>query len=118
MDDESTPLEDSLSTFGELIAEGKVRHIAASNYAAPRLAAALELGRGGELPAYVALQPGYNLLDRTEYEGPLEELHTNAHEILGQILTQAMTPAEFTKFVADEFARWKPVAQQIGLKPN
>ena len=35
-----------------------------------------------------------------------------------QILTQAMTPAEFTKFVGDEFARWKPVAQQIGLKPN
>jgi len=35
-----------------------------------------------------------------------------------QILTQAMTPAEFTKFVADEYARWKPVAQQIGLKPN
>lgn len=35
-----------------------------------------------------------------------------------QVLTQAMTPAEFSKFVGDEFARWKPVAQQIGLKPN
>ena len=74
MDDEDTPLEDSLATFGELIAEGKVRHIAASNYTAPRLAAALAAARGGDLPAYVALQPGYNLLDRTEYEGPLEEL--------------------------------------------
>jgi tripartite-type tricarboxylate transporter receptor subunit TctC len=35
-----------------------------------------------------------------------------------QILTQAMTPAEFTKFVGDEYARWKPVAAQIGLKPK
>ncbi len=71
MDDEDTPIEDSLATFGELIAEGKVRHIAASNYTAPRLAAALELARGGELPAYVAVQPAYNLLDRDEFEGPL-----------------------------------------------
>ena len=35
-----------------------------------------------------------------------------------QILTQAMTPAEFTKFVGDEYARWKPVAAQIGQKPK
>ena len=74
MDDEDTPIEDSLATFGELIAEGKVRHIAASNYTAPRLAAALELARAGELPAYVAVQPAYNLLDRDEFEGPLQDL--------------------------------------------
>ncbi len=74
MDDEETPLEDSLAAFGDLIAEGKVRYIAASNYTAPRLAAALEAARGSDLPSYVALQPAYNLLDRTEYEGPLEAL--------------------------------------------
>ena len=38
MDDTATPLADTLGAFGELIAEGKVRHIAASNYDAPRLA--------------------------------------------------------------------------------
>jgi tripartite-type tricarboxylate transporter receptor subunit TctC len=35
-----------------------------------------------------------------------------------QILTDPMTPEQFTSFVVGEFARWKPVAQQIGLKPN
>ena len=35
-----------------------------------------------------------------------------------QILTEPMTPDQFKKFVADEFARWKPVAEQIGLKTN
>jgi tripartite-type tricarboxylate transporter receptor subunit TctC len=35
-----------------------------------------------------------------------------------QILTEPMTPEQFGKFVADEYARWKPVAQQIGLKAN
>ena len=33
-----------------------------------------------------------------------------------QILTEPMTPAQFTKFVEDEYLRWKPVAQQIGLR--
>jgi tripartite-type tricarboxylate transporter receptor subunit TctC len=33
-----------------------------------------------------------------------------------QILTEPMPPAQFKKFVADEYARWKPVAEQIGLK--
>ena len=35
-----------------------------------------------------------------------------------QILTEPMTPADFTKFVEEEFLRWKPVAEQIGLKTN
>ncbi len=33
-----------------------------------------------------------------------------------QILTEPMTPDELSKFVADELARWKPLAVQIGLK--
>ncbi len=74
MDDTATPLADTLGAFGELIAEGKVRHIAASNYDAPRLAEALALARGGELPAYVAIQPNYNLVHREGYEGALAEL--------------------------------------------
>jgi aryl-alcohol dehydrogenase-like predicted oxidoreductase len=71
LDDDKTPLADSLAAFGGLIAEGKVRYIAASNYGAPRLAEALELARDGSLPAYVAIQPNYNLMHREEYEGPL-----------------------------------------------
>src|SRR6185295_6641490 len=37
-DDPDTPLAESLRAFDALVKEGKVRHIAASNYKAPRLA--------------------------------------------------------------------------------
>jgi aryl-alcohol dehydrogenase-like predicted oxidoreductase len=74
LDDDGTPLEESLSAFGELIGEGKVRAIAASNYGAPRLAEALSVAREHGLPAYVAVQPHYNLVFRCEYEGALAEL--------------------------------------------
>ena len=74
MDDDATPLDEALGAFGELIREGKVRHIAASNYTAPRLAQAPDLARGGDLPSYVAIQPHYNLMHREEYEGAPAEL--------------------------------------------
>ena len=50
MDDEDTPLDETLGAFGELVDAGKVRYIAASNFTAPRLAAALDLARTGRLP--------------------------------------------------------------------
>jgi aryl-alcohol dehydrogenase-like predicted oxidoreductase len=73
-DDSSTPLEETLGAFGKLIAEGKIRYAAASNYSATRLAEALELGRQPGLASYVALQPHYNLMERGEYEGELADL--------------------------------------------
>jgi aryl-alcohol dehydrogenase (NADP+) len=74
LDDEDTPLEDTLTAFGELIDEGKVRYIAASNYGAPRLAEALAMARANDLPPYVAVQPHYNLVHRVDYEGELADL--------------------------------------------
>jgi aryl-alcohol dehydrogenase-like predicted oxidoreductase len=73
-DDPNTPIEDSLAAFGALIADGKVRHVAASNYTAPRLAEALEIAERESLPRYVALQPHYSLVERSAYEGELSEL--------------------------------------------
>jgi aryl-alcohol dehydrogenase-like predicted oxidoreductase len=70
-DDPETTLQETLSTFQALIEEGKVRHVAASNYSAARLAAALELGEHDGMASYVALQPHYNLLERGQYEGEL-----------------------------------------------
>ena len=52
-----------------LVREGAVRHVAASNYTAPRLAEALRASDRGGLARYVALQPEYNLVSRDEYEG-------------------------------------------------
>jgi aryl-alcohol dehydrogenase (NADP+) len=73
-DDESVPLPETLGAFDALVREGKVRHIAASNYTAPRLAEALEVSKRDGLARYVALQPHYNLIHREEYEGPLADL--------------------------------------------
>lgn len=73
-DDAGTPLEETLAAFAELIAEGKVRAIGASNYTAPRLAEALNTSARLGLPRYESLQPLYNLMDRTAYEADLEPL--------------------------------------------
>jgi aryl-alcohol dehydrogenase-like predicted oxidoreductase len=74
LDDPDTPLEDSLRAFTSLVTEGKVRHIAASNYTAPRLAEALALSDREGFARYVALQPHYNLVHRHEYEGDLRDV--------------------------------------------
>src|SRR4051794_41015479 len=73
-DDEATPLEETLGTFADLIRQGKVRAIGASNYSAERLARALRVSRENGLPRYECLQPLYNLYDRAPFEealGPL-----------------------------------------------
>ncbi len=71
-DDESTPQEETLGAFAELIREGKVRAVGASNFTAERLESALEVSRKGKLPRYESLQPEYNLYDRAGYESALE----------------------------------------------
>ena len=73
-DDPDKPLEETLSAFGDLIKAGKVRVIGASNYSAPRLAEALRLARDEGLPRYETLQPWYNLHDRDQFEGELQDL--------------------------------------------
>jgi aryl-alcohol dehydrogenase-like predicted oxidoreductase len=71
-DDADTPLAETLQAFGELIAQGKVRAIGASNYSAARLTQALEVSRAEGLPRYESLQPHYNLYERSKFEGALE----------------------------------------------
>jgi aryl-alcohol dehydrogenase-like predicted oxidoreductase len=71
-DDESTPQAETLGAYAELIAEGKVRAIGASNFSAARLRSALEASRAHNLPRYQCLQPEYNLYDRAGYEAELE----------------------------------------------
>jgi len=73
-DDEATPLEETLTTYAALIKEGKVRAIGASNYAADRLALALDTSERLGLPRYESLQPLYNLVERAAYEDALEPL--------------------------------------------
>jgi aryl-alcohol dehydrogenase-like predicted oxidoreductase len=72
IDDPDTPLEETLAAYAELIKQGKVRAIGASNYKAERLRAALETSMKSGLPAYQTLQPNYSLIERAEYESNLE----------------------------------------------
>ncbi len=73
-DDPDTPLEETLRAFDALVQAGKVRHLAASNFTAERLAEALDVSEREGLARYVALQPQYNLVERDEFEGPLQDL--------------------------------------------
>jgi aryl-alcohol dehydrogenase-like predicted oxidoreductase len=73
-DDRDTPLEEALRGFDDLVRQGKVRYIGASNHVAWRLARALwESDRHGYV-RYECLQPKYNLVIRDEYERELEPL--------------------------------------------
>ena len=73
-DDAATQLEETMGAFADLITEGKVRAIGASNYTAPRLLAALDTSARLGLPRYESLQPLFNLIDRAPYEDGLESV--------------------------------------------
>ncbi|HWZ55403.1 MAG TPA: aldo/keto reductase [Verrucomicrobiae bacterium] len=72
IDDLETPFEETLGAYAELMKQGKVRAIGASNHKGDRLAAALEVSRKTGLPAYQSLQPNYSLIERADYETNLE----------------------------------------------
>lgn len=72
--DPTVPHEETLGAYQKLIAAGKVRFIGASNLDAGQMRAALDVARLRDLPRYEVLQPGYNLYDRAEFEGPLRDL--------------------------------------------
>jgi aryl-alcohol dehydrogenase-like predicted oxidoreductase len=72
-DDESVAHAETMAVYADLVRQGKVRVIGASNFSAERLAGAQQaVAKGG--PRYESLQPCYNLYDRSEYEGALLDL--------------------------------------------
>jgi len=73
-DDPDTAQEETLDAFDALVREGKVRAVAASNFSAERLRSALEISDRDGLARYAALQPHYNLMERTDYEAALAPL--------------------------------------------
>jgi aryl-alcohol dehydrogenase-like predicted oxidoreductase len=78
-DDESTPLQETLEAYQQLIRQGKVRIIGASNYKGDRLTQAIELAQKHNLPVYQTLQPEYNLYDRQDYEQDLAPVAEKFH---------------------------------------
>jgi len=73
-DDADTPLDETLRAFDDLVQQGKVLYIGASNYRSYRLTRALWQSDRGGYARYETLQPFYNLAGREEYERELEPL--------------------------------------------
>jgi aryl-alcohol dehydrogenase-like predicted oxidoreductase len=63
-DDRDTPLEDSLTTMGDLIRAGKVRYFGLSNFQGWRIAEVVAQCRRLGVPQPIVLQPHYNALNR------------------------------------------------------
>ena len=72
-DDLTVSLEETLGAYAQLIAEGKVRYIAASNFTPARLRESIKFSEDNNVPAYVAVQDLYNLVDRTKYEDEMSQ---------------------------------------------
>lgn len=62
--DDRVPLEESLGAMDELVRAGKVRHVAASNFAAWQVCRLHWLAAERDLPRVSVAQPMYNLLAR------------------------------------------------------
>lgn len=69
--DQKTAIEETLRAFDDLVKQGKVRFIGASNYAAWELMQALWTSDRKNLARFDSLQPHYNLVHRDEFEREL-----------------------------------------------
>ena len=73
-DDPATPIEETLSAYDQLVKEGKVRWIGASNLSPERLKESLAVSAENGLAQYQTLQPHYNLYAREDFENGLEPI--------------------------------------------
>ena len=73
-DDDKTPVTETLEAYQELMEQGKVKHIGASNLSSERLKASLKASRTQGLPKYEVYQGQYNLLERNSFEGEIQEI--------------------------------------------
>ena len=75
--DPITPLEETLGALSDLVHQGKVRYIGASNFTAWQLMKALAVSKENHFEKFVSLQAIYSLISRdVEYElTPLPEDH-------------------------------------------
>jgi aryl-alcohol dehydrogenase-like predicted oxidoreductase len=73
-DDPSTPVEETLEAYAQLVQQGKVRVIGCSNFTVERTQESLRVSRQHGWPRYESLQPHYNLYRRADYESTLEPL--------------------------------------------
>ncbi|MFL5811755.1 MAG: aldo/keto reductase [Flavisolibacter sp.] len=73
-DDITTPVDETLEAYSQLIKDGKLRYIGASNLSKERLEDSLNASKKNNLPRYQSLQPRYNLYDREEFETQYQQI--------------------------------------------
>ncbi|MBI3710071.1 MAG: aldo/keto reductase [Proteobacteria bacterium] len=64
IDDEATPLEETIDALGDIVASGKVHHIGLSNFRAWRIAHFAHLCERRGVPRPTVCQPYYNAMNR------------------------------------------------------
>ncbi len=78
-DDPTTPVAETLEAYAQLVKEGKVRVIGASNFTAERLRESLAASQQHGFPRYETLQNLYNLYDREDAENNLAPVLLQEH---------------------------------------
>lgn len=73
-DDGTTPVEETLGAYDQLVKSGKVRFIGTSNMSPDRIKASIEASEQKQLPRYETLQPLYNLIEREKFEKEYQPL--------------------------------------------
>ena len=73
-DDRVTPVDEVVSGYNALVSAGRVRELAVSNTQADRLSAMNADAKARALMPFTVMQPGYNLIWRSEYPAELEAL--------------------------------------------
>ncbi len=101
--DHGVPIEESLETMNSLVQQGKVRHVASSNYAGWQVAEMLWLARECGWAAPYISQPMYNLLARgieQEYLAMCKEYEVSTivyNPLAGGLLTGKHRPEHVTE---------------------
>ena len=72
-DDADADQDAVAETFGALVKAGKVRTVGASNFGVARLGSAIAAQERAGVARHQALQNKYNLLERTDYEGAMQD---------------------------------------------
>ena len=78
-DDLTTGIDETLEAYHNLIQNGKIKWIGASNLSPERISESLRIAEDHNLPYYIAIQPEYNLYDRMKYEEQYEQLALDNH---------------------------------------
>lgn len=112
-DDKDVPIAETLGAYQQLINEGKVRYIAASQHTGARLQEALDIAESEGLPKYVALQDHYNLMERNPFESEQSDvvLNNSISALPFYALARGFLTGKYRKGVTVESVRVEGVAE-------